>query len=190
MRPDADLPLRPSDVLWLQVALGFYGPAALGAAAWIAWFHGWPELMLRLVGTSVSLGVGLGVGLGLSLVVATRLAAHLELIDGLAVGLQEHIGPLRVHTCIVLAAASALGEEMLFRAVLQPAVGWLAATLVFALVHLPFDKRLAVWPLFAFAAGGLFGAAYGVTGGVLAPVLAHFVVNALNLIWLARRAER
>ncbi len=90
-----------------------------------------------------------------------------------------------------LALASGLGEEVFFRGALQPQVGWVAASLLFGLAHLsPGPGRLA-WPLFATIGGLAFGALYEQTGTLLAPVVAHVLVNGLNLSWLARfPAER
>ncbi|MFT5455892.1 MAG: membrane protease YdiL (CAAX protease family) [Myxococcota bacterium] len=180
--------MRPGDVLWLQIAVGFYVPTALAAAAWIAWWHGAGELWTRLLGHTIGTGIAVGITLGAVLLIGTRAASHMGWIHELEVALIEHIGPLRPRTCVVLAATSAVGEELVFRAVLQPAIGWFAATVVFALVHAPVDRGLARWPAFAFAAGAGFALAYELTGGVLAPALAHFLVNAVNLVWLTRRA--
>jgi uncharacterized protein len=63
----------------------------------------------------------------------------------------------------------------------QGAVGWLAASLLFALLHSGPGRELRLWTLFALCAGLLFGALMLWRGNLLAPVLAHFVVNAVNL---------
>ena len=49
--------------------------------------------------------------------------------------LAEAIGPLRPGQAWVLALASGIGEEALFRGALQPVVGLWLATLLFALAH-------------------------------------------------------
>ena len=183
------MPLRPGDVLWLQVSVGLYVPVALGSAAWVTWWYGWTELQQRIVGDSLATGMAVGVVLGLALVAGTRVASALQLLGELESTLRAHMGPLRPHTCVVLALTSSVGEELLFRGVLQPSVGWLTATLLFAVAHAPVDRGLSRWPLFALAAGGLFGGATLLTGGIVAPVVAHFIVNALNLMWLARTEE-
>lgn len=96
------------------------------------------------------------------------------------------IGPLRWRDCIVLAAASAVGEEALFRGALQPEIGWVAASFVFALAHLVPRRDLLPWSAFALAAGLLLGFLYASTGNLVAPVVAHFGINAINLRKLTR----
>ena len=58
---------------------------------------------------------------------------------------------------------------------------------LFAGAHLPVDRNLWLWPVFALVVGALFAALYEVTGAVLAPATAHFVINGINLHWLGRR---
>jgi hypothetical protein len=88
-----------------------------------------------------------------------------------------------------LAFSSAIGEELLFRAVLQPELGLLASSLLFALVHVPFERDLLLWPLFAFAVGLLLGALFWWSGAVMASVSLHMVVNLLNLVRITRHSE-
>ena len=82
---------------------------------------------------------------------------------------------------------SAVAEELLFRAVIQEQLtAWLGVVL-FAVAHLPVDRKLWPWPVFALFAGTIFATLYDVTGAVLAPITAHFVINAVNLRWLDHR---
>ncbi len=173
----------------MSVALGVYLPVALVSAAWIFWAEGVDELVVRSLGTSPLWDAGLGLVVGLFFVGLSRLASRTGRWRRLEDTLSEHLGPLRPVTCIVLAATSSVGEELAFRAALQPTVGLLAATLLFALAHVPFHRDLALWPLFAFVVGGAFGLLFEGTGAALAPTVAHFTVNALNLWWLAGRSS-
>jgi hypothetical protein len=97
------------------------------------------------------------------------------------------LGPVSLGRAWLFAGASGLAEEAFFRGALQPRVGWLAATLIFAATHFVPAPKLRVWALFALAAGALFGGLFAWTGDLLAPVLAHVLVNALNLRWLGRQ---
>jgi membrane protease YdiL (CAAX protease family) len=97
------------------------------------------------------------------------------------------LGPLSTRDCLVLALLSGIAEEALFRAALQPDVGLVAASLLFGLAHLAPRRELAPWTLFAVAAGLLFGALFDATGNLVAPCVAHFLVNAINLRRLAPR---
>ena len=82
---------------------------------------------------------------------------------------------------------SGFAEEAFFRGALQPRVGWLAASVLFGLAHFAPSRALLPWTGFAIVAGGILGGLYAATGNLLAPVLAHALVNALNLRWLSRR---
>ena len=132
----------------------------------------------------------LGLAVGAALVLASRAltaasAAGRALADALAL-LLGRPGP---GACVVLAVASGVAEEAFFRGALQPRVGLVAASLIFALAHFVPRRAFLPWPAFAFAAGLSFGALFEATGNLLAPMLAHACVNALNLRWLATRAE-
>jgi membrane protease YdiL (CAAX protease family) len=86
----------------------------------------------------------------------------------------------------VLALSSGIAEEALFRGALQPVVGLVWASLLFALAHLVPRRELLPWSLFSLAAGFLLGGLYAATGNLVAPIVAHVVVNAANLRRLSR----
>jgi membrane protease YdiL (CAAX protease family) len=70
----------------------------------------------------------------------------------------------------------------------QQEFGLVVASLVFGLVHVGPDRRYLVWTAWAVLAGFLFGALYEVTGGLLAPILAHSAHNAVVLlVWKLSR---
>lgn len=104
----------------------------------------------------------------------------------------------------VIGVYSSIGEEAFFRGFLQPYAiakigGWigepggllatglgiLAASLVFGLLHFPVIKELRPWTLFAILAGIAFGVLAAWSQCLLAPVLAHLLINWLNLKRLA-----
>jgi len=100
--------------------------------------------------------------------------------------IRESLGPTiaslgAVHIAI-LAASAGLGEELLFRGVLQPRMGLVAASIVFGLLH-PFTPAYAV-------IAGLLGAYMGWladrTGMLLVPVVAHAVYDAVALMILRK----
>ena len=108
--------------------------------------------------------------------------------DALSRALAEVLGPLSGRACLVLAASSSLGEEALFRGALQPQIGYVAASLVFGLAHFVPRRELLPWTGFTVLAGFGLGALYEVTGNLVAPLVAHAAVNAVNLRLLTRRA--
>ena len=99
------------------------------------------------------------------------------------------LGPISGRTCLCLAVTSGLGEELLFRAAIQPELGLLATSLLFGVVHWPVQRDLVLWPVFAFVVGLLLGWLFLVTGAVIAPAVAHGTVNLINLRHLSRRGS-
>ena len=97
------------------------------------------------------------------------------------------LGPLRWRDCLVLAVLSGVSEEAFFRGALQPEVGLFVASVIFGLAHLAPRRELAPWCLFSFGAGLLLGVLFERTGNLVAPVVAHFAVNAVNLRLLSTR---
>lgn len=97
------------------------------------------------------------------------------------------LGEIRLADCVLLALASGVAEEAFFRGALQPRIGLVAASLVFGLAHFVPRRELAPWTLFSVAAGFALGALYELTGNLLAPVVAHVLINAVNLRALTRR---
>jgi len=132
--------------------------------------------------------VAAGLAAALALVVLSRwLTLRTRAGEALAERLAETLGPLSLAEIALLAVASGIGEELFFRGALQPRVGLVAASLLFGAAHLVPTRPLALWSLFAAAAGLLFGLLFERTGNLVAPVVAHVAVNALNLRWLVRR---
>jgi membrane protease YdiL (CAAX protease family) len=142
-------------------------------------------------GVSWGRDVVAGLAAAVAVVAASALLTdHTRLGARLADALAQILGPLRLRHCLLLAAASGVGEEALFRGLLQPLVGWVAASLLFGLAHFAPRRDLLPWTAFAVAAGFGLGALYELTGNLVAPVVAHAGVNAVNLWLLGRRAER
>ena len=97
------------------------------------------------------------------------------------------LGEIRLADCVLLALASGVAEEAFFRGALQPRIGLVAASLVFGLAHFAPRRELAPWTLFSVAAGFALGALFDRTGNLLAPVVAHALINAVNIRALTRR---
>ncbi len=110
--------------------------------------------------------------------------------DALARALAEALGPLSLPDALLLAAASGFAEELFFRGALQPRVGWLLASLLFGCVHFVPRREFLPWTVFAVGAGFLFGGLFLWTGNLVAPIVAHAVVNGVNLPLLVRRYGR
>ena len=99
---------------------------------------------------------------------------------------RDVLGPLSRLEIFALAAASSVGEEFLFRGAMLDNWGLIASTVVFGLIHVPPRWSLWPWTASALVMGLLLGALTLATGNLGAAVLAHFVVNYLNLGHIAR----
>jgi membrane protease YdiL (CAAX protease family) len=95
---------------------------------------------------------------------------------------------------VLLALASGIGEEVLFRGWLQAEVGLVAASLLFGAAHV-WGRETWPYGLYAAGMGGVLGGLLMVTGSLWAPVLAHALNNLLGFLalrdgWLALPSEQ
>jgi membrane protease YdiL (CAAX protease family) len=165
-----------------RLAWMFYLCLALAGCLWIGLRRGPIPLRLFVDPSRWWLDAALGAAAGLALLACWEtLRRLLPAARGLEELLGELLGGITAPQAIALAALSGFAEELFFRGAVQGAVGWLAASLLFALLHTGPGRELRLWTLFALCAGLLFGALMLWRGNLLAPVLAHFVVNAVNL---------
>lgn len=132
------------------------------------------------------LDLGLGLSVGLILVAQSRWSMRFEGMKALASEFGRMLKSLRLRDALVCAIASGIGEETLFRGVVQPEVGLVWASLIFGLIHTGPGRKYIWWTAFALLAGLIFGLMASFTGNLIAPIAAHMVVNALNLNQLAR----
>jgi len=101
--------------------------------------------------------------------------------------LHATLGPLRISSILLLALLSAYGEELFFRGALQPAIGYIGATLLFAASHFPPQKNMFIWPLYALVMGAALGYLRILGGDIYSAVLLHFTANTISL-YLLRKA--
>jgi membrane protease YdiL (CAAX protease family) len=151
--------------------------------------------------SSLGLGVGLATGI---LWFSAHAAARHQWARTLESEFAVALGGLSAVQCVALAIASGVGEEMLFRAALQPtavllcthvsptpwiqsALGLLATSIAFGLCHFPFRKNLLPWTVFTVATALGFGAIYLWTGNIAGPIVSHALINGVNLTRIARR---
>ncbi len=92
---------------------------------------------------------------------------------------------LTIPSILLLAISAGVGEELLFRGVLQPHLGLWVTSLLFGLAH-----PLSSWYVgYAALAGLILGGIAEYTGALLAPIVCHAVIDGVLLI-LARRWAR
>jgi membrane protease YdiL (CAAX protease family) len=92
----------------------------------------------------------------------------------------EHVSPVQI---VVVSMLAGLGEELLFRGVLQALIGLPAASAVFGAVHVG-GRAFVGYGLWAACIGGVFGWLMVQSGGLLAPIVAHAVYDALALAYV------
>jgi uncharacterized protein len=84
----------------------------------------------------------------------------------------------------LLAGLSSLGEEILFRGLMTPTLGVWISSILFGVLHQVRGPSRYVWMTWATAVGLVLGAIFAATGSLVGPLLAHAVVNAVNLGYL------
>jgi len=172
------------------VRLGFLFYGSLFGVAWL-WRAGLQGESLWLATPDSEIGWGRDGALGLLaaacvIVASNGLTRWVPAGERLARALAETVGPLRVRQAWLLALASGIGEEAFFRGALQPVVGLWWASLLFAAAHFVPRRELLLWSVFSLLAGLLLGGLYEATGNLLAPTIAHVVINGVNLNRLVR----
>lgn len=172
-----------------RLAWGLYLAMALGGVLWIGARDGRIplELFVDPAGWWVDLAAGLAAGLLLLALWrgAERVFVRARDLERQLAGL---LGRLSISEAFGLAALSGLSEELFFRGAVQGSFGWIAATALFALLHTGPGPAFRFWTLFAALAGLLFAGLMVWRGNLLAPVVAHFLVNFVNLGRLAGQA--
>jgi membrane protease YdiL (CAAX protease family) len=129
--------------------------------------------------------VALGSTLGTLLAVGTRYSVpRFAWAKNLHLELRPFAKDVSTTGIVMLAVTSSLGEELLFRGLLQPWLGlWLQA-LLFGVLHQMAGPSRWVWASWATLVGLLFGGIFALTGSLAGPLAAHALVNALNLSYL------
>jgi uncharacterized protein len=171
-----------------SLVVGLYGAMAL-VGLLIGASRGDPDLyQLGDPGACLLLGGPvLGLAIGLLVVWLTRLATrHFRWARQLHASFRDLLGPLATRDIVILALASSVGEELLFRGALLPWLGVWVQAVVFALLHIGPGKRFLPWTASAFALGAGFGWLALATESLGAPIAAHFAINFLNLRFIVK----
>jgi membrane protease YdiL (CAAX protease family) len=174
-------------VLLVYAAVGLAGVAIAlwdGRGADRLWQYpgGGPLTWTGRVGAATA-----GVVVGLAMVGLSRIfAARFAWGRWLAQEFRQRLGLLGPRDCLILAGASSLAEELLFRGALVPLLGVIGSSVIFALFHIGPRSRYLPWTVSAFLGALALGQLFTVTGQLTAPVLAHFTLNYLNLRHLSR----
>ena len=184
-------PASPGAIFLAAVGLqGALLLLALGAGPLL----GAPPLQgLRLSPGEASWGMAAALPPALAVILAVR--AEVPWARRLAQAAEDLLKPLLANSparLALVAVLAGLGEEALFRGVLQtaigdaagPGAGWLAASLLFGAAHLVSREYAALATLFGLYFGGL----YYWSGNLLVPAGAHAAYDFILLLFLRRRA--
>jgi len=171
------------------------GEAGMLVAAWAAgyWLGISPLARLRLGPGAVALGVAATVPMcvGLAWTLTTRWRPARELVDLVV----EQLGPVLAgrpaFQLALLAALAGIGEEVLFRGVVQAglerwlpeAVALVAASVIFGLAHF----ASATYAALAGVVGLYLGTVFLLHGSLLVPIVAHSLYDFIALIFVVRR---
>jgi membrane protease YdiL (CAAX protease family) len=144
--------------------------------------------------------LAIGTAVGLLIVLLTRvLQERYTWARVLHNEFRHLLGDLTGQEMLLLAAASAIGEECFFRGALLPQIaavhpgalgaclGIVGSSLCFGLLHIGPGTHFLPWTISSLGVGALLGVLYVFTGDLFAPIATHFVVNLLNLQDIMRR---
>lgn len=176
---------------WGFVVLAY---ALLGAAAaWLAEnVRGHSPITLKdsVLGWSNAGGAHLfsgilGLVVGAVVVMTTKLMVRrMRFATRLHCELRPLAVSLSTSTVCWLALSSSLGEELLFRGLLMPWIGLIPQAILFGILHQTGGSSRWVWMTWATVMGLVLGGMYAITGSLVGPLLAHALINAINLLFL------
>jgi membrane protease YdiL (CAAX protease family) len=136
---------------------------------------------LTLIATSLALGAALALGT----VVTTRaLVRFFAWAKTLHEALRPAVKDAPTGRLLAMAVLSGMGEELFFRGLLVPALGVIASSLLFGVLHQVPGKARFVWAGWACFMGLAFAGLFRLTGSLAGPILAHVVINGSNLVFL------
>lgn len=155
---------------------------AVGGVVWLGYQEGDLRLSRFLGKATWPRDLGLGLAGAAALLGLWELGRRrFDAMQQLEAQIAATIGPIERGEVLVLALLSGFAEELFFRGAMLLAWGpWVSAVL-FALMHSGRGSAFRFWTVFALAAGGLCTLLTLVTGNLLAAIVAHVAVNAINL---------
>jgi membrane protease YdiL (CAAX protease family) len=134
---------------------------------------------------SVLLSLGLGILIWAATAFATRvMVRRFAWARALYRGLRPTVRDASDSTLVVVAVASAFGEELLFRGLLVPVIGVVASSVAFGALHQIRGRARWAWMGWAAVMGVLFGTVFAATGSLAGPLVAHLAINHSNLRFL------
>lgn len=187
-----DRPSRPSaqSAAALRVAGIYAALATMSTALALVLRDGlpwnYPHPWVALPGSSgIFVSATLGLATASGVVFATRvLVSHYTWARRLHAELRPVALGVPTAHILLLAGLSSLGEELLFRGLLVPWIGVAASAVLFGVAHQIKGSSRWVWIGWATFVGLLFGSIFALTGSLVGPLLAHALINGVNLAFL------
>ena len=166
-----------------------------GGLITLAWWSS-RVLALRLQwgtpGRDIVIGVAVALALALLNYFLLTRAPSNWIVDGVRTVYRQTILPLfgGLHPAgvVLIGAAAGIGEEWLFRGIVQPLTGLIAASVLFGIAHIG-GRRMLPFGVWAMGMGAVMGGLAIVTGGLIAPMVAHGVYDMLALEYIRRGAQ-
>jgi membrane protease YdiL (CAAX protease family) len=160
---------------------------AIGQSFEFGWLVSYRSPWLPLAGAeSHAFSLVLGAAFAAAVVVGTRVLVENV---GWAKNLHRDLRPMTLRLdgagIAVIAGLSALAEELVFRGLLMPWLGLVPQALLFGVVHAQLSGPSRwVWVAWASVVGLALGAIFALSGSLLGAMLAHALINGLNLLYL------
>lgn len=179
----------------IAFALGFEGGLAVLALALALIFGLAPWLTIEL--SAEALGLSVAATAPLVAAVLALMQVQWDWVRKLRGIVEDHLLPLFTNAgpvaVLAVAAAAGVGEELLFRGVIQaglegligPAAALAAASLLFGLAH----ALTAAYFFLTLLMGLYLGWLYQATGNLLVPMMVHFLYDWIVLAWYLRGAR-
>jgi CAAX protease family protein len=131
----------------------------------------------------LALGVAFGAAMLAAWEALRRLAPGARRVEA---EIRRLLGPISVSEAVALAVMSALAEEVAFRGALQAWLGWVPAAVLFGLAHLGPGRPFRWWTLWALGGGLALGLLVAERGAIGGAIVAHLLVNGVQLLRLRR----
>jgi membrane protease YdiL (CAAX protease family) len=125
------------------------------------------------------LGVVLAASIDSVIYLVNWIAGFRPFLEAFSAGFPRLFGRISVQAIFAGGLLAALGEETLFRGILQREWGLLAAAVLFALAHV--GRGLTLFSIWALLEGLLFGWLYQITGNLLVPMIVHGVHDSAGM---------
>ena len=190
-------PLNLQELSDVDIIKSFYLSQGLlliiGLVGYFLFYENLPKLLILFTFDQsmspfmiIGLGMGSGVVIAILELVIDRLVPESWFDDG---GINRRIFQAfsRIHVFFAMLVVAII-EEWLFRGIIQTQFGLVIASLLFGFVHIRYIKK-PLMLLVALGLGFYLGWLYIYTGGLIAPILAHFTIDTILGFVIKRKIE-